>query len=197
MFTVIIILNVPKKCWDSLISPVLLSLLLSHDQCHVQIRKDKSAPVSDENGVGIGCWENGIFIRGFVRLRFLVWGQDRLQRHTHSIRAKLMRIICYQRVRGHGWGHLIPQKDESIQNDAAEFTSLYRNHKIRMFTSLVAYFCPDLRWNLDGTLGSLQKQKTYPNWVLMDQASKENYDLIQLACCPVNGVSDGLHSSCL
>lgn len=55
--------------------------------------------------------ENDIFIRGFVRLGFSVWGQERLQRHMPSIRAPLMRIICSQRVRGQGWGHLIPQGD--------------------------------------------------------------------------------------
>lgn len=78
-------------------------------------KKDISAPLSDEDGVGLSCWQNGIFIRGFVRLGFLEWGQERLQRHMPSIQAQLMRIICYQSVQGHGWGHLIPGRDESIQ----------------------------------------------------------------------------------
>lgn len=95
---------------------VLLSPPPSSDQRCVQIRKDKSASISDEDRAEMGWWENDIFIRGFVRLGFSVWGQERLQRHMPSIRAKLMRIICSQRVRGQGWGHLIPQKDrESLK----------------------------------------------------------------------------------
>lgn len=47
----------------------------------------------------MGWWENDIFIRGFVRLGFSVWEQERPQRHMPSIWAQLMRIICSQTVR--------------------------------------------------------------------------------------------------
>lgn len=79
--------------YSSSAPPVLVSPLLPPDQCHVQIRKD-------EPGIDVwwgrrpGWWESDIFIRGFVRLGFSVWGQKRLQRHMPSIQAPLMRIIC-------------------------------------------------------------------------------------------------------
>lgn len=111
---------------------VAAAAVVAPDQCLVQIRKDESGiDVWWGQGPGSGCWENDIFIRGFVRLGFSVRGRDTrgLQRHVPSIRTPLMKIISSSRVRGQGWGHLIPQRDmESLKAPMLSHTGGEREH---------------------------------------------------------------------